>query len=337
MMLTAASKRWIKRAILGSRGLQLATRARPGVAVLIYHSVLDRPTEQADTIGAGIIHSSAVFAEQMEVVARHYTPVTVEDIRLFLAGAGRMPRKAVAVTFDDGFADNFAVAAPILDRFGIRASFYVTVDAVDRGQPPWFCRLRHAFARTAQATWRAPYADGTQPLLTPLDHEEAFLSACRHCARLAGPAQEEAVAAVESCLQVEPLVASPRLMMTWDEVRALRQAGHIVGSHTLSHPNVAHVSDAELQREVKESGRRLEQRLGAPVTHFSYPWPTLQPHWTARTTTVAREAGYRTAVTCTPGAVRRRHDPLSLRRVAAPQEAGEFHWRLEWAFLGRRR
>ena len=110
-----------------------------------------------------------------------------------------------------------------------------------------------AFARTAQADWRPPYGDTAEPLLTPLDHEEGFLSACRHCARLAGTAQEEAVAAIERSLRVEPLAATERLMMTWDEVRALWQAGHQVGSHTLSHPNVAHVGAAELEREVKES------------------------------------------------------------------------------------
>ena len=106
-----------------------------------------------------------------------------------------------------------------------------------------------------------------------------------------------------------------RLMMSWDQARQLARAGHIVGSHTMTHPNMAHVkSDSDLQQEFEQSKRRLEQELNAPVVHFSYPCPILQPHWTERTVNMCRQLGYRTAVTTNPGLARRGNDPLTLRR-----------------------
>jgi peptidoglycan/xylan/chitin deacetylase (PgdA/CDA1 family) len=304
------------------------------VAVLIYHSVQDEPEQVADSIGLGTTHSTAVFREQMELIAQHFVPISLDEVRDFFLGSKRLPRRAALVTFDDGFADNYAVAAPILNRLGIPAAFYVTVEAVATGIPPWFCRLRHAFARTRQKLWQGPEALH-HDLVDAETRRAAFVAACRHCATKAGAEQHKAIQTIEQILDVEPLDAEAGLMMTWDQVRALHRAGHTVGSHTLTHPNVAYLNADALRWELTESRARLADELGAPVVHFSYPSPILEPHWTERTVTITQEAGYQTAVTCTPGAVRRWHEPLCLKRMAAPLESGELQWKMECGLLGR--
>ena len=136
-------KRLVKRLLVGSRALQAWSRLGPvRAAILRYHSVAEDPQAFATTIGAGIIHSVTAFAQQMELLAREYHPVTIEEIEGFLRGDRDLPRRAVAITFDDGFRDNCESAAPILARFGLRAAFYVTTGCVGTGRAPWFCRLR---------------------------------------------------------------------------------------------------------------------------------------------------------------------------------------------------
>ena len=103
--------------------------------------------------------------------------------------------------------------------------------------------------------------------------------------------------------------------MNWEQVRSLVKNGQIVGSHTMTHPNMAYVSESEAQRELECSKQRLETELGQTVTHFSYPCPAMSPHWTPRTVEQSRRCGYLTAVTTNFGVVRRSDDPLSLRRV----------------------
>jgi peptidoglycan/xylan/chitin deacetylase (PgdA/CDA1 family) len=125
-------------------------------------------------------------------------------------------------------------------------------------------------------------------------------------------------------------------MLSWDELRRMVRAGHTVGSHTLSHPNLAHVGPAELKSELVGSRQRLERELGVPVEHFAYPNPILTPHWSTRTVAAIRRAGYRTAVIATPGIVRREDDPLCLHRVASSRRLDAFRWNLECVFLGRR-
>ena len=135
MNIRAKGKNWVKRSLVSSRALGFASRLnRPGVAILMYHSVMVEPRLHATTLGE-IVHSAGMFRRQMEVIARHYNPVSLDEVLAFVQGQTQMPPKPVVVTFDDGYADNFEVAAPILNEFGIPAVFYATVACVDQATP----------------------------------------------------------------------------------------------------------------------------------------------------------------------------------------------------------
>lgn len=109
------------------------------------------------------------------------------------------------------------------------------------------------------------------------------------------------------------------------------QRGHIVGSHTLSHPNIAQISASDAQHELSESRWILEKQLGKAVRHFSYPNPILKPHWTARTSEIAARAGYLTAVTSDSGGANRECSAHALVRLSVPHHVDELAWNLEGA------
>src|SRR5262249_43006101 len=138
-------KRWMKKGLVASRVLSLGRRLLGArVVILRYHSVQVDP-EPGTPIGKGIVHREADFAAQMEWLVRNYRPVTLEDVASALEGRRSMPSDGVLITFDDGYRDNHAVALPVLNRLGIRAAFYITVDCIEQQKLPWFCRLRSAF------------------------------------------------------------------------------------------------------------------------------------------------------------------------------------------------
>lgn len=306
-----------------------------GVAVLRYHSVQERPRDVANSIGIGITHSAQLFREQMELLSIKYVPVTMDDVLEFIQGGKMISSRAVAITFDDGFADNFEVAKPILDQYGIPATFYVTVSSLESTNPPWYIRLRHAFFSTSQKNWITN--DGK--VVSISDHQSrnnALVKACEYCATLAGRNQNIAVTEIEEALQVDPYMPNPGIMLTWEQVRRMRTSGHIIGSHTLSHPNMAFIEDENvLLDEMISSKKQIENQLGEPVTHFSYPSPMLEPHWSERTVNACRMAGYDTATTCTPGKVNKGDNPLALKRMWVPFTMEEFKWYLDNTLLGR--
>jgi peptidoglycan/xylan/chitin deacetylase (PgdA/CDA1 family) len=335
VLLNSATKVLIKSALMRSRLTNVAALAsETRVVVVRYHAVLDDPERYADSIGSGIIHPTDTFREHMEILAREYHPITLEDLRLFIAGEKDVPRRSVVVTFDDGYADNREIAAPILEHCGISGVFYVGVGAIEDKAVPWFCRLRYAFSVSKKETI-FDFREGRQrPFKEPVDRYAAFLSASQRCACLTRGKQDDALQAIEHELAVCPLQPKDCRMMTWDQVRELRQRGHAVGSHTVTHPNLAKVSAEEVQYELGESKRRLEEVLGEPVIHFSYPSPILQPHYTDETRKASAHMGYKIAFTCTSGAVKVKDEPLATRRISAPRDKTEFRWNLELAFLG---
>lgn len=331
------SKRWMKRLLVAGGAPSLVARFRPPAAlILAYHSVQDHPEAFQNTIGFGNTFSTRAFARHMEWVARRFNPIVLEDLTRRLQNGEPMPPRAVAITFDDGYADNYEVALPVLERLGIPATFYVTVGAIERvDRALWFIRLRHAFATSQKLAWLDERQGRTYSLTGAQNRHTAFLDACEHCARSIPPAQEEIVAAIERGLEVDPLSGNG-LMMTWEQVRKLRQKGHLVGSHSMTHPNMAHISEDEARREIEESKRKLEEKLGAEVRHFSYPHPVLNPNWTEKTLALCRDAGFKSAVLTLNGPLRAGENPYALPRVYTPQNEFDFSWHLERTLLQRK-
>lgn len=327
-------KQRAKQALLDSGLIRLAGKLRrKGAAILMYHSVVEDPRAVRDSLGE-IIHPHSIFEGQMELIAREFSPVTLEQVSRFVTGEGMLPERPVVVTFDDGYVDNFEMAMPILDRVRVPATFYVTVDCVENRRLPWPSRLRFSFRTTAKKAWNEEGAR-TWSLSTPTERESAYVAVCDRAAKMSGTELDRYVSRLESELDAKLPENAGQLMMTWDQVKALAQHGHIIGSHTMTHPNMAFVSLEDARRELVESKQRMEARVQTKVKHFSYPCPALFPNWNQQTTEETRRAGYETAVTTSPGLTRKGDNPLALKRVRPSKTVDGLRWNLETAFAGR--
>ena len=328
------AKRWLKKALLRSSILRTASRFAPSAAVvLMYHSIAE--DERATEHILGVSRGRTSFEAHMETLARHFSPVSIEDVAQFAESGRQLPPRAVAVTFDDGFADNYDIALPILNRYGVPATFYIMVDAVANGALPWYCRIRFAFSTTAKSDWSNPTSNQKYTFRSPMERKAVMTAAWESAAKMTGKQQQDFVSGIEKSLEIEPIKGRNGFMLTWEEVRALKKAGHIIGAHTLSHPNLAHVSASEARSEIVGSRDTLEKEMGEPVEHFSYPHPALNPQWSSLTHDITREAGFKSAVLTTPGPVRTGDDPLALRRIGTPADLDQFTWNLQCTFLGR--
>jgi peptidoglycan/xylan/chitin deacetylase (PgdA/CDA1 family) len=327
-------KDWAKKTLLRSGALRLAASLRENAAaILMYHSVLPDPSLHAPFLG-GTAHSEREFRGQMELLARDFHPVSLDQALKLARDGVDLPPRSVLITFDDGYADNYEVALPILKHTGVPATFYVTVDCIDRQRFPWPSRLRFAFRTTKKSAWTDSQGK-TQALNEPAQNEQGFMAACGVCCQLNPPDQEAFVGRIEQELEVRELTQSRCPMMTYDQLRALARGGHIVGSHTMTHPNMAYLKEDEARLELTESKRRLEFQLNTPIKHFSYPCPALSPHWNSRTREQSHAAGYESAVTTTRGLTRRNDDPLCLKRLLPTKTVQGLRWNLESAFAGR--
>jgi peptidoglycan/xylan/chitin deacetylase (PgdA/CDA1 family) len=329
-------KEKIKSAITKCRILKLINVfTKKGVTILRYHAVQDIPDKTDATIGAHIMHPTNNFRKQMEILAKDYDPITMDDLVDYVDGKIDMSNRAVVITFDDGYTDNYEVAAPIMKEHGIPGTFYITVNTIGNKTIPWFIRTRYAFWTTPLKEWTMP-SDGVRFKLEKRDDRVvAMRSLNNHCVRLTGKEQDKFITQIEKALGIESPLTTNNFMMSWEQVADLKEQGHIIGSHTLTHPNLAKISKDEMRYEIVDSKRIIDQKLDTDTIHFSYPNPGLSPQWDEETTQAVNDAGYKTAVLSRHGAVYVNDNLFTLNRAAVPSELDDFEWNLDWTLIGR--
>ncbi len=183
--------------------MRIASRYKsPVVRILRYHSVTDNSAANEDWINTGITHTMDTFKKEMTYLSENYDLITIEDIFLYLNHYKDIKKRSVAVTFDDGFSDNFTQALPILERLGIKATFYIAASFIETDCAPWYCRLWHAFKTTKKPVWKDSYENCERPLKSPSDMLGAISIASRRCGLLSGGAQISAVEQIEKDLDI---------------------------------------------------------------------------------------------------------------------------------------
>lgn len=281
---------------------------RARLAVLIFHRVLPR----ADPLCPDEMHAARFDALCGRLAAAfNVLPLGAAVRRL---RAGTLPARALAITFDDGYADNHGTALPILQRHGLPATFFVATGFLDGGRM-FNDTVIEAVRRAPgpQLDLRAPEtgALGLLPLGDWAERRAAVARALAGIKYRAGPERQRLADTIASaCGAVLP----DDLMMSSAQVCALHRAGMTVGAHTVSHPILAGLDRAQAEQEILAGRQRLEQITGAPVTLFAYPNGKPGTDYNAQSVAVVRAAGFEAAVSTAWGAASRHTDPFQLPR-----------------------
>ena len=183
----------------------------------------------------------------------------------------------MAVTFDDGFANNFSTAFPILRKHSVPFTVFVTTGLLDTpGAVLWTERAKRSLylCPGRSVALRLAGGDITLDLSTP----SARVNACKHVLqrlkRLAPAERDRALDDLEATCGPQPIREHERGrydFMTWAQAREMASAGVEIGSHTVSHPILTTLDSDTLQRELAESKRRVEESLGQACVAFAYP------------------------------------------------------------------
>lgn len=319
----AASNRWALES--GRGGLRLKRRSAPPFLVLIYHRVHPEP-------GPFMIDAIRPerFDRQMRHLAAAYRPLPLDEL-IERSRSGTVPKGAVAVTFDDGYADNFEHAFPVLRRHGIPATIFLVTGCVGTGRIPWHDQVLLAFAATRRREIRLPADPASAPPVPLGTVEERRDAAFRALAALKPLPEAERLSSIESLrAELGDDGETPGLMLDWDRVRAMRRAGVRFGSHTETHPILSRVTTERAREEVTRSKREIERALEEEVTLFAYPNGRAEDY-TDETVALLREAGYRAAVTTSFGVNEAGDDPFRWRR-GTPWEGDPARFALKVAF-----
>lgn len=282
--------------------------ARSRLSILILHRVLPFRDELFPTeIDAG------QFDRICGWLKRWLNVLPLDDAAALLR-IGRLPSRALAITFDDGYADNHDVALPVLRRHGLTATFFISTGFLDGGRM-WNDTVIEAVRRSAVATLRLdglPEGDlGSFPLPSFLARRQAIDEIIARTKYLPPDRRATQVRAV-----AERAAASlpADLMMRSEQVNALSRAGMQIGAHTVSHPILAGLSSEAAAAEIFGSKRTLEKLIGRRVSMFAYPNGRPGRDYDSTTIAAVNRAGFDIAVTTARGAAMTDSDPLQLPR-----------------------
>lgn len=299
--------------------------------VLSYHRIAEPGCpDLADSL---IDASPAAFEEQMRHVALHYNVVSSWDVvRAFREGY-TLPRRALVITFDDGYRCFMDTAMPVLRSLGLPVTLFVATHMA--GEPAslfWWDELYRTIRGTESQQLEVAGL-GTLPLGDKQERSVAFSRLVSHFERLAEDQANALLTTIVECCGVEPNYE--RYLLGWDELRALEAEGVAIGPHTRHHPILAQAAPGRVMSETRGSWRDLTARLQRPLPIFCYP--NGREHAVNRTAMEAvKDVGLAAAFTTVPGLnVAGRTDPYRLFRIGA--EGGESlrHFAIKLSPAGR--
>ena len=233
--------------------------------------------------------------------------------------AGReLPSRSVAITFDDGYRDNLELAAPMLERLGLPATFFLAPALLSGEITPWWERLGWAVANTTRTT----VAFGGNDLdVTAASATASYGVMCEAVKRDTQTQRLEAVDELVGLLEPRGAYDDTKLMLDWDGARALARRGFTIGSHSLDHAILANESPEEQTRNLGLSRSLLERGLDVPVDLLAYPNGT-PSDFDGVTIAAASAAGFRFAITTIDGWNDRDTPAYEMRRFVVYPERG---------------
>jgi peptidoglycan/xylan/chitin deacetylase (PgdA/CDA1 family) len=220
---------------------------------------------------------------------------------------------SVAITFDDGYADNLHAAARLLKRYDTPATFFIATGYIGAARPFWWDQL----ARIVFESNRSPAAEsaGTKDAI--------HLALYQQLQPLSDEVRRRSIDQMAASAGLAPSCASLDRALTLEELQALAADDLFeIGAHTVTHPLLAAQPVATQRVELKNSKTWLETFLDRPVTSFSYPYGGSQ-HYTAATVQAVRETGFSRACTTARRFVRAGDQPWEWGRVHVPDLDGD--------------
>jgi len=307
--------------------------------ILMYHRVAEVELDPW-----GLCVTPQHFAQQLEVLQKSYQPLSLKQL-LQSHRDGNIPQRSVAITFDDGYADNLHCAKPLLERYGIPATIFISTGYIGKDREFWWDELEQILLQPGKLPekltlnisgnihhWELGAAvnhstqdyqrDRTSKVSEAKPGSRMFFyySIWQVLRPLPEAERIKLLGEILAWSNAESAVRKTHCSLLPEEVCALGQSELVeIGAHTVTHPFLSAQSTALQRDEIKQSKVDLEQMLDRPVTSFSYPFGDR----TAETIELAKASGFDCACSTVQDIVWRQSNRFDLPRFAVENWNGE--------------
>ena len=326
---TAMSKlrRLAKTIVFGSASSLGLTRAlirhesNKGILILCYHGVVP------DSHSGEFLYRNTVsireFSNQLEFLSRRFHFISPSELTTAAIERKSLPERPALISFDDGYRNNLLYAAPVLRKFGISSLFSVVTGLIGTRNVLWSEMVNFCVLDWPGKTMPFPQKEGGYKAIplpsAPEDRVRTAHMVRQSCKEMDSARLEQYMGLLRSEVPSVRMELYDELLafMSWDEVRRLNSQGFAIGSHTVSHPILSRIPDAELRRQIGTSKQRIENETGAPCHWLVYP-NGQKPDYSPEVFCRAREVGYKMGFAATGGYGRLERELFEIDRIGVP-------------------
>lgn len=237
------------------------------VRIIAYHRICETDSLNDQEL---VSANCEDFEKQIIHIKEKYSAISFEQLIDHLSTGTKPPKDAVIITFDDGFADNYLNAFPILEKHQVPATIFISTDYIDTDKTFWFNHLSRLVKLNAGASFTL--AGKAFVVSSALEGQESLLVELLSLMKgKPNKTRLELLLELSKQLPESELCDPLALPMTWDNVREMNKSVIEFGSHTATHPILSQLTEEELEHEIVNSKTQLEKQLGKQIQTISYP------------------------------------------------------------------
>ena len=239
--------------------------------VLLYHRVTNL-TSDPQLLSVKPVN----FSKHLDVLNKKYNVLTVEEFCNCLKNRINFPKNSVLITFDDGYADNYLEATPILEEFKTQAIFYISTGTLNTNKEFWWDAIERIILQSHNKIEIECFVMNEKKYflqnLTDEVRKELYEELLRDMKVMRSESRERKISELEEIFQADEPRESYR-SLTFDELKKMFKSDSVViGAHTNLHPSLAAQTYEDQFQEINISKQILENLLEKKIVHFSYPF-----------------------------------------------------------------
>jgi len=286
-------------------------------AILVYHRVVDDNTNEFLYKGAAIHHHIKDFKREILFISKWFKIISMDDLISNIKNKKNFSAPSIAITFDDGYRDNYTLAYPVLRQFGLAATIYLVTGLLGTYKRTWLDEIEYALLNTNANCLTFPrlFEDEVLNISSLEEKLNANKKIGEALKRIDNKKKWELICELYNRLGVnrDSITNQNRRMLNWEEIKEMSENNISFGAHTHSHPILTQMSIEEAKQEITTSKKIIENELHISTDHFAFPNGT-SIDFNEELRQFCIDIGFKSVTTVEYGTNDMKSDPYSLKR-----------------------
>jgi peptidoglycan/xylan/chitin deacetylase (PgdA/CDA1 family) len=212
-----------------------------------------------------------IFERQLEYFSRNFEILSLDELVVTIIQRKALPKKAIVISLDDGYKDNYSYAYPLLKKYHVPAIIFLTSGHINSRKLFWWDRVNYAVDH-GKVNQLDLDELGNYSIQSEVSKRQAASTIIEKFKNIPDERKNLLIEKLINASKVDiPQSIDKDMILSWDDIKEMSSGGISFGAHSVNHPILTQLTREQAKFEIVQSKRDIEEKLGQPVTAFSYP------------------------------------------------------------------